>query len=217
MARNAGGPRRRPDRKEQILAAAVTLFHDRGYHDTGIDDIGEAAGVTGPAVYRHFRSKEDILQTILYERGAATLAATRQAVEDSATTREALERLARGYTDIIIEDPPLAAVAMYERRTLEPAARAELDRMERLYVAEWLAALTSLRPGLTEIEARVLVNAALGLGLSICNYRHELSGQPLSELVAAMIVTALLDEQAPVSATGSASTPRRARQRPLRR
>lgn len=210
----AGEPNRqgrRPNRRDQILTAAVTLFHDRGYHDTGIDDIGEAAGVTGPAVYRHFKSKEDILLTVLQERGATTLAATRTAVESAMTTREALERLARGYAETIVANPALASVAMYERRTLEAAGRAELDRVERLYIAEWLAALTSLRPELTETEARVLVNAALGLGLSITNYRNALSGAPLRDLVASMMVTMLLDESTPASRAGSASKPRRAR------
>ena len=217
MAGEPNGQRRRPNRREQILAAAVALFHDRGYHDTGIDDIGEAAGVTGPAVYRHFKSKEDILLTVLQERGATTLAAARADIERATSTREVLERLAHGYAETIVSDPALASVSVYERRTLEAEGRAELDRVERLYIAEWLAALTSLRPELTETEARVLVNGALGLGLSITNYRNALSGDALRDLVASMMVTMLLDEPAPASRAGSASKPRRARSRATRR
>src|SRR3990172_3114367 len=43
-----------PGRREAILDAATHLFSARGYADTGIDDIGAAVGITGPAVYRHF-------------------------------------------------------------------------------------------------------------------------------------------------------------------
>ena len=42
-----GGPRRR-SRREDILEIAVGLFAGRGYHGVSMDDIGRAAGVTGP-------------------------------------------------------------------------------------------------------------------------------------------------------------------------
>lgn len=206
-------PAKRPHRRDQILQAAIKLFHDRGYHATGMDEIGEKAGITGPGIYRHFRSKEEILETVVRERGTAALDAAHRAVADSSSPREALGRLARDYVDTLLVDPALAAVAMYERRTLDPAIRAQMDRMERLYIAEWLSALTTLRPALSDVEARVLVNAALGLGLSICNYKSGLDDDVLAEWVTSMIVTALLNEKEPASAGGRAS-PRRGGRRP---
>ena len=52
-------------RRQAILDAATRLFSSRGYADTGIDDIGEAVGITGPAVYRHFTSKQELLVAVL--------------------------------------------------------------------------------------------------------------------------------------------------------
>ena len=57
----AQSARRPSNRRDLILGAAIHLFHERGYHATGVDDIGEAVDVSGPAIYRHFASKEDIL------------------------------------------------------------------------------------------------------------------------------------------------------------
>ena len=55
-------PTRRPaNRRELILEAAVELFHRHGYPATSVDDIGKAVDVSGPAIYRHFSSKEDLL------------------------------------------------------------------------------------------------------------------------------------------------------------
>ncbi|WP_439032597.1 TetR/AcrR family transcriptional regulator [Gordonia terrae] len=48
-------------RSEQIVRAATRLFQDTGYRNVGIEQIGAAVGLTGPAVYRHFPSKHDIL------------------------------------------------------------------------------------------------------------------------------------------------------------
>src|SRR3954463_791978 len=58
-------PRRRRSRRDEILAIAVGLFATRGYHGVSMDDIGAAAGVTGPALYHHFAGKEARLAAAL--------------------------------------------------------------------------------------------------------------------------------------------------------
>ena len=57
-----GAPTRRRD---QILVEAARLFAQHGFHGTSIDGIGSAAGVSGPAIYRHFPSKEGLLAEML--------------------------------------------------------------------------------------------------------------------------------------------------------
>ena len=52
-------------RDEEILEAAAELFLARGFHKVTLDEIGRQVGVTGPAIYRHFSSKEEILETLL--------------------------------------------------------------------------------------------------------------------------------------------------------
>ena len=54
-------------RREAILTAAAELFAERGYAAVGMDDIGAAAGVTGPAIYRHFGAKASVL-TAVFDR-----------------------------------------------------------------------------------------------------------------------------------------------------
>src|SRR3712207_7203981 len=51
----------RPSRREQILQAAAQLFAERGSRAVGVDDVGAAVGVTGPAIYRHFAGKDAML------------------------------------------------------------------------------------------------------------------------------------------------------------
>src|SRR3954453_386295 len=52
-------------RRELLLESAADLFAEKGFHGVGIDDIGEAAGITGPGVYRHFPSKQALLETLI--------------------------------------------------------------------------------------------------------------------------------------------------------
>ena len=61
-----------PTRREQILAAAAELFARHGFHGVGIDDIGSAVGISGPALYRHFRSKDAMLPWDIIDGGMKT-------------------------------------------------------------------------------------------------------------------------------------------------
>ena len=52
--------------KERILNSALTLFAEKGYDGVGVDLIAEKSGLKGPSIYKHFKSKEEIL-TVLME------------------------------------------------------------------------------------------------------------------------------------------------------
>jgi AcrR family transcriptional regulator len=65
------------DRKEstsqELLNAAVDVFCDKGYHRTLISDIVARAGVGQGTFYRHFKSKRDLIETIMDQFGASLL------------------------------------------------------------------------------------------------------------------------------------------------
>ena len=52
-------------RRQQILDAAAELVAAKGFHAVGVAEIGAAAGVTGPAIYRHFANKQELLVALL--------------------------------------------------------------------------------------------------------------------------------------------------------
>lgn len=49
------------DRRDQILAAAAACFTTEGFHQTSIDAIARAAGISPGLIYRHFKGKEDLI------------------------------------------------------------------------------------------------------------------------------------------------------------
>lgn len=51
--------------KERILDSALTLFSQKGYDGVGVDLIAEQSGLKGPSIYKHFKSKEEILDTLI--------------------------------------------------------------------------------------------------------------------------------------------------------
>lgn len=192
MATEAVPRKRRPQRREQILAAAVSLFHERGYHATGMDEIGSAAGITGPGIYRHFRNKEEILETLMVERGEVVVAEVDRVARSGMAPMEALDALARSYVNGVVDHPSLSVVAMFERGTLSPNTRAWIERMERHNVEQWVTIVRRVRTELTDAEARVVVHAALTLGVAVCNYNSGLDPETLAGLLHPMVMTAVL-------------------------
>src|SRR5215217_8773752 len=73
---------RRMSRRDEILAIAVHLFATRGYHGVSMDDIGTAAGVTGPALYHHFAGKEAMLVAALIPVSEQLLAGGRSRISE---------------------------------------------------------------------------------------------------------------------------------------
>lgn len=59
VADRAGG------RQEAILEAAFTVFANYGFRRTSMDDIARAAGVSRPALYRHWANKEDLFRSLV--------------------------------------------------------------------------------------------------------------------------------------------------------
>jgi AcrR family transcriptional regulator len=156
-------PRRR-SRRDEILEIAVGLFAARGYHGVSMDDIGSAAGVTGPALYHHFAGKEAMLVAALIPVSEGLLnggkARVAQHPEDA---KAALVDLIEFHVEFALANPAVIALHLHELDRLPDEPRRQIRRLQRLYVEEWVTVLGTLRPELDAGEARVLAHSAFGL------------------------------------------------------
>ena len=84
-------------RRDAIIAAASDLFRDRGFHATSLDDIGAVAGISGPAIYRYFESKHDLLATLIEEAAIAWRATVDGVLNTDGPPLTTLERLIDGH------------------------------------------------------------------------------------------------------------------------
>jgi len=169
----------------EIVAAAAKLFAARGYHATGIDDIGEAVNVTGPAVYRHFAGKVDVLIEIV-EGFTTTMmeGADRIAAEDLPAV-EALDRLIDNFVTCTIEQPAAFAVMARERHHLPKDERRAIDRAHRRHVEEWVKVVREIHPRMSVAEASTLVHGVFGLGLPL-SLEPKISGDEFAALLRGM-------------------------------
>ena len=146
------------DTKERILLTALRLFAANGYEAVSVSDIAGALGITKGALYRHYRSKRDLFDSIL----------SRMERRDAEQAREhdlpegAPEDMARAYRSASIDDVAAFARGMFRywtqdefaaqfRRmlTLEQFRSAEMGRLYQQYLcAGPLGYMTDLFAGL---------------------------------------------------------------------
>ena len=178
-----------------ILSAATRLFRAKGFHATSINDIGGLAGVSGPAMYAHFDSKETLLATLIYRSMAATAELQREVLNQRLEPAVALDRLVRLWAQHYVDHRDVQAVAFQEIAHLGERFRALILRQRRHIVAEWISLLPQIpdvRPGLSEEEARLRVVAVEGLMNILLATTTPLEGDALVDLLHRLALSVLL-------------------------
>lgn len=155
--------RQKSDRRAQLLAAAEQLVAQRGYAAVRLEDIGAAAGVSGPAIYRHFPSKEALLVELLVGISTRLLAGGQAVVADADDAAAALDGLIEFHLDFALSEPDLIRIQDRDLTHLPAAALRQVRRAQRRYVETWVGVLRERDPDLDEDRARVMAHAAFGL------------------------------------------------------
>lgn len=161
-----GTPTRREqakaERRRQLLDAGARLIAERGFRGVRLDDLGAAAGISGPAVYRHFPSKEALLMELLGGVSERLLAGANTIIEQFDPT-EALERLVDLQLDFALDHADLIQIHDRDLDYLPAAARRQIRKAQRQYVEVWVDVLRHVDPALDESDARIAAHGAFGL------------------------------------------------------
>ena len=155
--------RQKSDRRSQLLAAAEQLIAQRGFPAVRLEDIGAAAGVSGPAIYRHFPNKEALLVELLVGISTRLLAGAQAVVEESADPAAALDGLIDFHLDFALGEPDLIRIQDRDLASLPAAAQRQVRRAQRRYVETWVGVLRGVDLHLAEDDARLMAHAAFGL------------------------------------------------------
>ncbi|MFD9941103.1 TetR/AcrR family transcriptional regulator [Nonomuraea sp. NPDC059023] len=151
------------DRREPIIRQAARLFVAQGYHATGMDEIGAAAGVTGPAIYRHFTGKDDLLLAIVAADTARAEAEIREAYQEAGSPEHLLRALVGKRVRRALTDAHLMIVAAREAGNLPAGPRRPMARRRRLMREEWAHLVAETHPGLPDPEVRAMADGVMAL------------------------------------------------------
>lgn len=162
--------KRNPNRDRVILEVAAELFYERGFGNVGVDEIGERAGVTGPAIYRHFSGKNEILATLFDEALDSLFAATGSQMEDP---WEELQHRVVTLVRYCVQQYKLASVFFREERSLEEPYRRRLHRREADYIQGWVDCLQRALPDRSQEDLWVTAQATVGMITSVVRWPPE--------------------------------------------
>lgn len=182
-----------PSRRDALLAAAASLFRERGYAAVGMHDLGAAAGIVGSGVYRHFESKLAILAELTHGvLDDLVEGARRIRAEHGDDASGALAALVDFHLQFALDQSDLIAVYLGEERNLSDDDRRRGRRKQRIYLGEWVEVLAALRPDLPAEEVPLVVEAAISLIQTVTWQRRTLPRSVVEARLRAMALTALL-------------------------
>ncbi len=178
------------DRRSQILDVAAGLFAERGFHGVSVGDIGKAVGVSGPALYKHFDSKDAVLAEMLVAISERLLAEGRDRVAHADGADAALAALVDWHVEFALAQPSLIVVQDRDWQSLPTEARERVRSLQREYVDLWADQLRRRDPGLVIDRARAMAHAAFGL-INSTPHSSRLPEAAMRDLLAQMALRSL--------------------------
>ncbi|GAB2521719.1 TetR/AcrR family transcriptional regulator [Paramicrobacterium agarici] len=151
------------ERRRSLLDAAAALFSQHGFNGVSMEDLGTAVGVSGPAVYRHFPSKQAVLAELLIGVSTALFEGGTAETERAPEGDLALRALIEFHVDFAIRNTDVIRVHDRDRSALLPDDAHSVRLLQRRYVELWVNLLKRLTPDADVTELRVRAHAAFGL------------------------------------------------------
>jgi len=171
--RARGRPRKTPDerdegnRRQELLHHAARLFRQQGFAATTTRDIAAASGMRAGSPFYHFENKAALLFAVMEQGMRAALqrqATALQAVPERSAPETLLRALVRAHFDVLLgPGSDFIPVMLYEWRSLKPAQRDDISKLQRDYEVAWAGVLQALSAaGSIRADARVARLMMLG-------------------------------------------------------
>ncbi len=148
-------------RRRQLLDIALAEFAEQGYSGVSMDRVAEAAGVTKPVLYQHFRSKRALSLELVDDVSGRLESAVVKATADAASPREQVEAGFRVYFRFVSEHRDAYRLLFYADNRRDRDLTEAVLRVEETF-AQAIAALIDVE-GLAEEERLLLARGIVGI------------------------------------------------------
>lgn len=175
-------------RRAAIVESAAELFSRNGYAAVGMDSIGAAVGVTGPAIYRHFDSKAAVLAAV-FDRIIDTVVAP--AADPGGSPREQLRAAVATYAAGVATSRRVMAVFVREVHHLPDGESEQLLNRQRAVVHRWRELVAAVHLDWPAERVRTAVHAAFGLLNAVGTFSSPLTDDELAAQLTGLTLAAL--------------------------
>lgn len=155
--------RAKANRRQKLLKSAARLFAERGFNRVSLEDLGAAAGVSGPAVYRHFDGKQAVLAALLVGVSEDLFVGGQTVVAGATGDEAALRSLIQFHVDFALANPDVIRVQDRDLDSLADAGRHTVRALQRNYVELWVEVLGRIQPKADTAALRIRAHATFGL------------------------------------------------------
>jgi len=152
-----------PRTRDVVLRQAARLFAERGFRGTSVADLGEACGISGPALYKHFPNKQAVLARLLVDISQQLVDGGRAVVGAQGAPHDVLTALVDFHTDFALAEPDVIRVQDRDLASLDDPDRRVVRRLQRTYVELWTDVVCAVVPDLPREAARLRAHAVFGL------------------------------------------------------
>ncbi|SDH45991.1 TetR/AcrR family transcriptional regulator [Pseudomonas panipatensis] len=180
----------------KLLQTAAHLFRSKGYERTTVRDLASAVGIQSGSIFHHFKSKDEILRSVMEETILYNTALMRAALAGADGLRERVLALIRCELQSIMGGTGEAmAVLVYEWRSLSPEGQAYILGLRDIYEEMWLNVLGEARAaGYCQGDPFILRRFLTGaLSWTITWFRQE-GSLTLDELAEQALLMVLKDD-----------------------
>ena len=153
-------------RREEIVAAAADIFHEKGFDAGTLDDVADALDLRRASLYYYVRSKANLLH-LVFERALDVALLQLEEAAGIEDPYERLEALIRHQVKTVASEPSLFSVFFDHRPRLEPRYEEEMHRRERKYLAAYRSAVErAIEVGIiSDVDPRYATQAILGMAI----------------------------------------------------
>jgi AcrR family transcriptional regulator len=152
--------------KKSVFEVAAEVFHRKGYDNTSMSEVAEAAGLTKAGLYHHVSSKESLLFTVLDSGLDFTESYVMKPLESIDDPLERLRTMIDLHLRLVLEERNLEVTGLlHECKTLSSSDRARIDKRKKEYVRMTTKLITDVAKkfNVKDVNPKLAAFALLGM------------------------------------------------------
>src|SRR5499425_2527639 len=152
--------------RNRVYEVAAEVFHKRGYDNTSMSDVANAAGLTKAGLYHHVSSKESLLYTVLDSGLDFTESYVLKPLEGISDPLERLKTMIALHLRLVLEERNLEVTGLlHECKSLSSTDRARINRRKKEYVKMSIQLIADVmkKYNITNLDPKLAAFALLGM------------------------------------------------------